>query len=38
MKKRASRAIGYMFGTVLLVSALGAQALELQWFGQSALR
>ena len=38
MKKRASRVIGYMFGTVLLVSALGAQALELQWFGQSAFK
>lgn len=30
MEKRASRVIGYMFGTALLVSALGAQALELQ--------
>jgi L-ascorbate metabolism protein UlaG (beta-lactamase superfamily) len=38
MKKRASRVIGYIFGTALLVSALGAQALELQWFGQSAFK
>ena len=30
MKKRASRVIRYMFGTALLVTALGAQALELQ--------
>jgi L-ascorbate metabolism protein UlaG (beta-lactamase superfamily) len=38
MKKRASRVIGYIFGVALLGNALGAQALELQWFGQSAFK
>ncbi len=38
MKKRASRIIGYIFGIALLGNVLGAQAFELQWFGQAAFK
>ncbi|MFQ5544976.1 MAG: MBL fold metallo-hydrolase, partial [Acidiferrobacterales bacterium] len=38
MKKRASRITGYIFGIAVLGNALGAQAFELQWFGQSAFK